>query len=73
MAATPNLRGMARAGYLAGGAALALWGVFGASAGWAQIVWLALGGAVTVEGLIGFSLVVCLLGKIGKTADRTRG
>jgi len=73
MAATPNLRGMARAGYLAAGAGLALWGVFGASAGWAQILWLVIGGAVTVEGLIGFSLVVWLLGKIGKTADRTRG
>ncbi len=53
MAALPNLGGMSRTGYVAAGVALACWGLFGAGAGWARILWAVLGGALVVEGLIG--------------------
>lgn len=54
MAATPNLGGMARAGYLLAGVALAAWGVYGTEASWARILSLTGGGVLIVEGLIGF-------------------
>ena len=54
MSVIPNLGGMWRAGYVIVGAVLAAWGLFGANAAWAIILSLALGGALIVEGLIGF-------------------
>ncbi len=54
MAALPNLGGMSRAGYVVAGVALVCWGLFGADAGWARILWAVPGGALIVEGLIGF-------------------
>ena len=55
MAAEPNVAGMARLLYLVGGAAVASWGLWGADQGWTQWSWLALGGALLVLGLIGYS------------------
>lgn len=55
MAAEPNVAGMARLLYLAGGAAVASWGLWGADPGWTQWTWLVLGGALLVLGVIGFS------------------
>ncbi len=55
MAAEPNITGMARLLYLVAGAALVSWGLWGADQGWSQWSWLALGGAVLVLGLIGYS------------------
>jgi DUF2892 family protein len=55
MAAEPNVTGMARLLYLIAGAALASWGLWGASQGWPQWSWLILGGALLVLGLIGYS------------------
>ena len=55
MAAAPNVAGMARLLYLVTGAAVAAWGLWGADQGWTQWTWLALGGALLVCGLIGFS------------------
>jgi hypothetical protein len=55
MAAEPNVSGMARLLYLVGGAAVASWGLWGADLGWTQWTWLALGGVLTVLGLIGYS------------------
>ncbi len=54
MAAQPNIGGIWRASYVLGGIALALWGLFGAEATWARIVSLVFGGALLVEGGIGF-------------------
>jgi len=54
MAVTPNLVGMWRAGYVIAGAVLAAWGLFGAKPVWATILSVVLGGALIVEGLIGF-------------------
>lgn len=54
MAAQPNLSVVLRAVYVLAGAALAAWGLFGADAAWAKIFALVAGGAVIVEGLIGF-------------------
>ncbi len=54
MALMPNLGGMTRAGYVVAGVALAAWGLFGANAAWARIPSLVIGGALIVEGLIGF-------------------
>jgi fatty acid desaturase len=54
MAALPNLGGMSRAGYVVAGIALAAWGLFGANAGWVEVLWLVVGGTLIVEGVIGF-------------------
>jgi hypothetical protein len=63
MAAEPNVAGVARIFYLASGAALASWGLWGADQGWTQWTWLALGGALLVLGLIGYSPLHALLVK----------
>jgi DUF2892 family protein len=55
MAAEPNITGVARLLYLVAGAAVASWGLWGAQQGWMQWAWLALGGALLVLGLIGYS------------------
>jgi hypothetical protein len=55
MAAEPNIAGVARLLYLVAGAAVASWGLWGAQQGWMQWAWLALGGALLVLGLIGYS------------------
>jgi hypothetical protein len=55
MAAQPNVSGMARLSYVAAGAAIAGWGLWGANQGWTQWSWLALGGALLVLGVIGYS------------------
>jgi hypothetical protein len=55
MAAEPNIAGVARLLYLVAGAAVASWGLWGAQQGWMQWAWLALGGALSVLGLIGYS------------------
>jgi hypothetical protein len=55
MAAESNIAGMARLLYLAGGAAVAAWGLWGADQGWTQWSWLILGGALMVCGIIGYS------------------
>ncbi len=54
MAAEPNIGAARRAIYVLGGVAVALWGVFGADAGWAKLLALFAGGALVVEGLIGY-------------------
>jgi hypothetical protein len=63
MAAEPNVAGVARLLYLVGGAAVASWGLWGADQGWTQWAWLALGGALLVLGLIGYSPLHALLAK----------
>jgi hypothetical protein len=55
MAAEPNVAGVARLLYLVVGAAVVSWGLWGADQGWTQWAWLALGGALLVLGLIGYS------------------
>ena len=54
MAVLPNLSGKMRAAYVLGGAGAATWGLFGVEADWARALFLVAGGAVIVEGLIGF-------------------
>ncbi len=54
MAAQSNIGGIWRTSYVLAGIALALWGLFGAEAAWARIVSLVFGGALLVEGVIGF-------------------
>jgi hypothetical protein len=63
MAAEPNVAGMARLLYLAAGAAVASWGLWGADQGWTQWTWLVLGGVLLVLGLIGYSPLHALLVK----------
>lgn len=55
MAAEPNVSGMARLLYGVAGVAVASWGLWGADQGWTQWSWLALGGALLVLGVIGYS------------------
>lgn len=55
MAAQPNVGGIARLLYVAAGAGLAGWGLWGADQGWTRVAWLLLGGTVLVLGLIGYS------------------
>ena len=62
MAAQPNVVGMARLLYVAAGAALASWGLWGADRGWTQWTWLLLGGVVLVLGVIGYSPLHALFG-----------
>ena len=54
MAAEPNIGAMHRTIYVLGGVATALWGVFGADADWARLLAMFAGGALVVEGLIGY-------------------
>jgi hypothetical protein len=63
MAAEPNVAGMARLLYLVVGAGVASWGLWGADQGWTQWTWLALGGALLVFGMIGYSPLHALLAK----------
>jgi hypothetical protein len=62
MAAQPNVSGIARLLYVATGAALVAWGLWGADQGWTQWVWLLLGGTVLVFGMIGYSPLHALFG-----------
>ena len=62
MGAEPNVTGMARLLYVAGGAAAAIWGLWGANQGWTQWMWLTLGGTALVLGLIGYSPLHALFG-----------
>jgi hypothetical protein len=61
MAAESNVAGIARLIYVVAGAVFASWGLWGADAGWTQWSWLALGGLLSVLGLIGYSPVHALL------------
>jgi hypothetical protein len=63
MAAEPNVAGMARLLYLVAGISVGSWGLWGADQGWTQWAWLALGGALLVLGLIGYSPLHALLAK----------
>ena len=54
MVAQPNIGGLWRTGYVLAGIALALWGLFGANSAWAKIASFVFGGALLVEGVIGF-------------------
>jgi hypothetical protein len=63
MAAEPNIAGMARLLYIVTGVGLASWGLWGADAGWAQWMWLVVGGSVLTLGLIGFSPLHAMLAK----------
>ena len=63
MAAQPNIQGMARLICVILGAALSGWGLWGADQGWTQWTWLALGGAVLVLGIIGYSPIHARLAK----------
>jgi len=63
MAAEPNVAGVARLLYVVAGAAMASWGLWGADQGWTQWTWLALGGALLVFGVIGYSPLHALLAK----------
>jgi len=56
MTAVPNLNGMFRTGYVLAGAGLAAWGLFGVDARWVKLLLLFIGGALIVEGVIGFCL-----------------
>jgi hypothetical protein len=69
MAAEPNVTGMARLLYLVAGAALASWGLWGASQGWAQWSWLVVGGTFLVLGLIGYSPLHAMLAKKNQKAS----
>jgi hypothetical protein len=60
MGAEPNIVGMGRLLYLAAGAAVAGWGLWGADPGWTQWTWLVLGGALLVLSAIGYSPVHAL-------------
>jgi len=44
------------------GAAVASWGLWGADHGWTQWSWIAMGGALLVLGVIGYSPLHALLG-----------
>ena len=68
MAAEPNVTGVARLLYIAAGAAVASWGLWGADQGWTQWSWLVLGGALLVLGLIGYSPLHALLAKKNQKA-----
>jgi len=52
---------MARILYLAAGAGVAGWGLWGADPGWTQWTWLVLAGLLMVFGLIGYSPLHALL------------
>jgi hypothetical protein len=63
MAVEPNVAGVARLLYVVAGVAVASWGLWGADQGWTQWSWLALGGALLVLGVIGYSPLHALLAK----------
>jgi hypothetical protein len=69
MAAEPNVAGMARLLYVVAGAGMASWGLWGADQGWTQWTWLALGGALLVFGMIGYSPLHALLAKTNQKAN----
>jgi hypothetical protein len=69
MAAQANIAGMARLLYIVAGAGLASWGLWGADHGWRQWAWLALGEALLVLGLIGYSPVHAWLLKKAQKAS----
>ena len=62
MAAEPNVAGIARLLHVVAGAAVASWGLWGADHGWTQWSWIAMGGALLVLGVIGYSPLHALLG-----------
>jgi hypothetical protein len=62
MPATPNVGGIGRALYIILGASVALYGLFGAEAAWLRFSAMVLGGALILEGLIGYSLLHALFG-----------
>lgn len=68
MPAKPNVSGMARISFLAGGAALSIWGLWGADQGWTQWTWLGAGGLLLVLGLIGYSPLHAILANKQKKA-----
>jgi Protein of unknown function (DUF2892) len=68
MVAEPNVAGMARLLYVVAGAAVASWGLWGADQGWTQWSWLALGGALLVLGMIGYSPLHAFLWKKNQKA-----
>jgi hypothetical protein len=61
MAAEPNVSGMVRLSYMVAGAAMASWGLWGADQGWTRWTWLAVGGALLVLGIIGYSPLHALI------------
>lgn len=69
MAVESNLKGMARLLYLIAGAAFISWGLWGADQGWTQWAWLALGGAILILGLIGYSPLHSLFAKHNQKAS----
>ncbi|MGD0909108.1 MAG: YgaP-like transmembrane domain [Candidatus Acidiferrales bacterium] len=69
MAAQANISGMARLLCIVAGAGVASWGLWGADHGWTQWAWLALGGALLVLGLIGYSPLHALLLKNAQKAS----
>ncbi len=69
MAAEPNVAGVARILYVAAGAAMASWGLWGADQGWTQWSWLALGGALLVLGVIGYSPLHALFANKNRKAS----
>jgi hypothetical protein len=69
MAAQPNVSGMARLSYVVAGAAIVSWGLWGADQGWTQWSWLALGGALLVLGVIGYSPLHAWISKRDQKAN----
>jgi hypothetical protein len=69
MSAEPNAAGIARLLYIAAGAAIASWGLWGADPGWMQWTWLAIGGLLLVFGFIGYSPVHAFIPKKTREAD----
>ena len=69
MPAEPNVTGMARLLYVVAGGAASSWGLWGAAQGWTQWFWLALGGALLVLGVIGYSPLHRLLAKQNQKAS----
>ena len=69
MSAEPNVAGIARLLYIAAGAAIASWGLWGTDPGWTQWSWLAIGGLLLVFGLIGYSPVHAFIPQKAREAD----
>jgi uncharacterized membrane protein len=69
MAAETNVTGIARLLYIVTGIATVSWGLWGADQGWTQWTWLALGGALLVLGLIGYSPIHAWLAKNAQKAS----
>jgi Protein of unknown function (DUF2892) len=62
MAAQPNVAGIARLLYVIAGVGVVGWALVGADAGWTKWAWLAIGGALSVLGLIGYSPLHAIFG-----------